>query len=219
MSLRLTDYYVAMPGVPLPPVNESLLLDYVVGSNGTFARGRRPGLEVCMPVSFNLQPLRGLVPVTSYVQWGYPQVPIALVQAMLAVSREVCNSTPREALFHLSFDPVESGAGHLVCQEGWHLEYPDQQATIDRVVPVATGLGSSTARAVIELHSHHQMDPDFSLEDNLDESQGFRIYAVIGNIFNAPAIRVRVGLFGHFFQYSASEFFELPAELNDCVAA
>lgn len=217
--MTLVDYHIARNG-NIPPVDESKLLDYVTAQNGVFARGRRPGLEVCMPVSFNLQPLRGLKQVHPYVQWGFPKVPMGLVDQMLAVSRAVCNYAPREALFHLSFDPQCLSTvctQHIACAAGWHLEWPYQRAGSDFVVPVLTGTGTSTERAVIELHSHHEMRAEFSPTDNADESQGFRVYAVIGTIFSTPRIRARVGLWGNFWEYSAAEFFELPGELGDCV--
>jgi hypothetical protein len=181
-----------------------------------------------MPISFNLQPARGLDTVSPYVRWGYPKVSQEITEAMLTISRDLCQPLPREALFHLSTDvrwglveepiacPDES---HLACRGAWHLEYPDQQATHDFVRPVEIGSGSSTERALIEVHSHHSMRADFSPQDNHDEAQGFRVYAVIGNIFAAPEIRARVGLFGHFWEFPAGRFFEIPPELTDCVSA
>jgi hypothetical protein len=221
MSLRLTQHHFALHGEPIPPVDESLLLDYIVGSNGVYARGRRPGLEVCMPVSFNLQPVRGLRNLESYVQWGWPKVPLLAVMMMLGKSRRVCEYEPREALFHLSFgdghDEFEQPSDHIACAKGWHLIWPEQKATAESVIAVETGAGTSTERAIIELHSHHSMRAEFSSEDNKDESQGFRVYAVIGEIFTQPKIRARVGLFGHLWEFAASEFFELPEGLDDCV--
>jgi hypothetical protein len=219
--MRLTQHYIASSGIELPEPDESLLLDYVMAANGTFARGTRPGLEVCMPVSFNLQALRGLEAIPSYVKWGFPKVPRSVVEAMLSISRDLCQPSPREALFHLSTDTNRSRIAcpdehHLGCAGGWHLEYPDQRATDDSVLPIDTGLGTSTERALIEVHSHHWMSAEFSAMDNEDEGQGFRVYAVIGNIFAAPEIRARVGLFGHFWQVPATYFFELPEGLNDC---
>lgn len=206
--LQLLEYHFAWPGQQPPPVDEHKLLDYVVGSNGVYARGRREGLEVCMPISFSLQPIRGLAEIYSYVQWGYPKVPMQALASMLAVSRNVCVATAgegvaREALFYLMHTP-----------DGWQLDMPEQDATENSVIPTATGAARD---AVIELHSHHQMEAVFSPEDNLDEAQGFRVFAVIGTIFTVPTIRVRVGLWGHFFNFPADEFFEMPAGLTDCV--
>lgn len=214
IDLGFTQYHFAVPGEQLPPVDESKLLDYVVGSNGVYARGRRPGLEVCMPVSFSLQAVRGLVEVNSYAQWGFPKVPMGFMVQMLTISKSVCVSFAREALFHLNIGAGCPGRVIDYSHNGWVLVMPDQYATEESVIATATGAGRE---AIIELHSHHSMRAEFSETDNVDESQGFRIYAVIGTIFDRPTIRARVGLFGHFFEYPASEFFELPDGLMDLV--
>jgi hypothetical protein len=139
---------------------------------------------------------------------------------------------PREALFHLSFDSTTADRGpqtaesavigrpsSVLSEAGWHLEFPQQTATADHVEPVHKGAGSSEERAIIEVHSHHYEPAFFSPQDDADEgTMSFRIYGVIGTIFAHPAIRVRVGLFGHFFEYIASEFFEMPEGVADLVA-
>lgn len=218
--LRLTDHHFAQPGQPLPPVDESLLLDVVVGGNGTFVRSRRPGLEACIPIA--LYELRGLAPILPYVTWGFPKVPARFLQRILALSRTRCVPELKETLFHLSWNerptPYTGATTILDFTDGWHLEFPDQKAEDNSVVPVETGAGTSTERAIVELHSHHTMPADFSEDDDTDEAQGFRIYAVIGTIFDTPTIRVRVGVFGYFFDYWANEFFELPAEFNDALS-
>jgi hypothetical protein len=220
MSLRLTDHHFARRGELLPPVDESLMLDYVVAANGTFARGRRPGLEVCLPVS--LHKVRGLAPISPYAQWGYPKIPKLALSRMLALSLSACSIRPTEALFHLSWDTPTSevldGTALYLNPGMWCLERPEQHATKDRVEPVRKGAGSSEARAIVEVHSHHYDKAFFSQQDNEDEGGcSFRVYAVLGTIFDRPTIRARVGLFGHFFEYPASEFFELPEGLFDCV--
>lgn len=220
MSLCLTDHHFHRPGHDLPPVDESLLFDYVVASNATFARGRRPGIEVCMPVGFSfinarrassegssITSMSGLAPLFAYLQWGYPKVPEYIFTSMLTGAQARSAYEPKEMLFHLSW----SGSGR------WQLEIPQQTATDQSVVPIETGAGTSTERAIIEVHSHHDMPADFSAQDDIDESQGFRIYAVIGRIFDKPEIRTRVGLFGHFLEWPSGEVFELPERLKDCV--
>lgn len=223
MSARLTDHHFAHRGQPLPPVDESLMLDYALGSNGLFARGRRPGLEVCIPVSKPLVPVKGLGRVLSYVQWGFPKMPAAFLEKMLHVSRLRARDPEgaKEALFHLSFESDHKlawrpGKKVLNFSEGWHLEYPTQEATPDHVEPTGTGR-ESEARAIIEIHSHPFGEAYFSPKDDKDESGlSFRIYGVLGRVFDQPAIRVRVGLFGHFMDWQAKEFFELPEDLTDC---
>ncbi|HEX8708848.1 MAG TPA: Mov34/MPN/PAD-1 family protein [Pyrinomonadaceae bacterium] len=220
MAFKVAEHHIARRGELLPPVDESLMLDYVLGRGGLFARGRRPGLEVCMPVAAPLAPVRGLAPVVTYAQWGFPKVPAGFLALMLAISRHVARAEPREALFHLSFDAADPHepltAGHILCDRGWHLEYPDQRREKGRVELVNKGRGTSEERAIIEVHSHHHDKAYFSPEDDEDEGgMSFRVYGVLGTIFSRPALRTRIGLFGHFFLYPAAEFFELPAEITD----
>jgi PRTRC genetic system protein A len=218
-QITLTDYHFAWPGLDLPPIDQSKLLDYVLAQNGVFARGKRPGLEVSMPISFNLQPIRGLQEAQSYVKWGFPKVPSSLLEGMISISRDVCSPSPREALFYLTWSLlVEPGQDQIDGDGGWKLYYPDQDASDQSVRAVDGGFGSSNEHAVIELHSHHEMPADFSETDDEAETGGFRIYTVIGRLFSQPEIRARVGLWGHYWEFPAREFFELPNWVRDCVA-
>lgn len=222
MSFRITENHFALRDEQLPPVDESLLYERVVGSTGTFVRSRKDGLEACVPVA--LYRMHGLKPVEPYVQWGYPKVPAPLVDLMLQVSRVRSRTVLKEALFHLSFGDahfkncIEPAFGPSSPSRGWHLECPDQHATDEEVRPLHQGQGSSEARAIIEVHSHHAGEARFSEKDDADEGgPTFRIYAILGTIFERPTIRARVGLFGHFMEYPAGEFFELPEGLTDCL--
>lgn len=222
MSLRVAEHYFARRDEHLPPVDESLWLDYVVGAGGVYARGRRPGLEVCMPIAGAR--VRGLRGVEPYVQWGFPRLPARFVERMIGTAKTRCERTPTEALFHLTFDPERrftlehAGSTVMDFHTGWHLEFPDQAATADRVKPVHQGKGSSEDRAIIEVHSHPYGEAQFSDTDDEDEGAlSFRIYAVIGRLFDRPEIRCRVALFGNFMEYTAAEFFDLPAGVRDCV--
>jgi hypothetical protein len=58
------------------------------------------------------------------------------------------------------------------------------------------------------------MDPFFSPTDNRDE-QGFRIFAVIGKVNEKPEIRVRVGVYGNYWNIPADMVFDLPEEIRD----
>jgi len=232
----LTEHHIARRNEQLPPVNEELLLDYVLAANGVFTRGRRPGMEVCLPVEPDVR-IRGLRDIAPYVQWGYPRVSAEILALIFTVSQTIAKKEPREALFYLRFSATEDGGpttvmpspnpfqrernceGHLLCREGWHLLFPEQRGTEHRVEPLQRGPGTAEADALIEVHSHHAMEAHFSPDDDEDEGGGmsFRVYGVIGTIFLSPAIRTRVGLFGHLHEYPASEFFELPEGVIDCV--
>ena len=118
---------------------------------------------------------------------------------------------PRVVLFHLLYD---SRAG------GWQLVVPEQVQTVTSVKPVDDGYGSSYARAVIEVHSHNRMGAFFSEWDDRDE-QGFRLYGVVGDLRqegNRPSLRLRVGVYGNFYEIPAAWAFEMPDNLTDAVA-
>lgn len=223
MGLRITEHHFARRGEQLPPVDETLWLDYVCGSGGVYARGRRPGLEVCMPVASAR--VRGLEGVEPYVQWGFPKPPARFLSRMIGASVARCAHVTTEALFHLTFDaegrfdPLRQHSQVMDFHLGWHLEFPAQNGDADSVVPVHQGKGSSEDRAVIEVHSHPHGEARFSARDDADEGGlSFRVYAVLGRIFDRPEVRCRVGLMGHFMEWSAAEFFELPVGVRDCVS-
>ncbi|MEE3719938.1 hypothetical protein V2H45_24665 [Tumidithrix elongata RA019] len=67
------------------------------------------------------------------------------------------------------------------------------------------------------MHSHHGMEAYFSEMDNRDET-GFRIYAVLGELFTNPKIRMRVGIYGHFYETTVTGIFDLPDRITDCLA-
>jgi hypothetical protein len=67
---------------------------------------------------------------------------------------------------------------------------------------------------LIEIHSHVDAAPIFSSTDDEDE-QGFRIYAVIGQVNHAPLLNVRLGIAGHFCHIPASLVFDLPEGIDD----
>jgi hypothetical protein len=219
-GFRAYAHHFAARGAALPPVDESLMVDYVVGSNGTLARSRRPGLEVGVPAGGH--EVRGLDPVQPYVVWDFPKVPARMVDLMLAISRERCNARTMEALFYLTWSvqqpPADGEHSRVLTREdGWHLVYPKQRSTAESVEPVHTGAGSATERAIVEVHSHHSMPAEFSPDDDADELNWFRVYAILGTIFDRPQIRARVTLFGYAWEFPAAEFFELPEGVEDCV--
>jgi PRTRC genetic system protein A len=189
------------------PLYRALLYDYIVGSNGVFLRSQREGLEVTLPV----QPcvIRGLAEVEPMVQFAYRPVPAALMQYVLDCAQAAHDEEGRllEILFHLSWD-----------LDHWELTVPEQRQTTASVVPLDDGPQSSYAKALIELHSHHDMPAFFSGTDDHDE-QGFRIYAVLGRISSRPELLVRVGCQGVHMIIPASLIFDLPEGTIDASLA
>jgi PRTRC genetic system protein A len=195
-----------------PPIGQ--LCDYLFAFDGIYLRALRPGLSVLLKI--HDCEIRGLAPLGEIfpppvedqpIEFTLPRVPAGYLQTMLERSIKACvkNGAPVEALFHLIWNEIENR---------WQLDKPAQEANSGSVRPIHAGAGTSYERALIELHSHHQMDAFFSGTDDEDE-QGFRIYAVIGEIFGAPKIRVRVGCFGHFQEIPAETIFQLPNTIAD----
>jgi PRTRC genetic system protein A len=191
MNNRFVDYTIAHDDSELPPVTDKLY-EYVMGQDGLYLRAKRPGIEICTHVSPSSVQLRGLAEVQSGFRFDFPKVPAPLLRMMLVMSKAArdCKDRPIERLFYLHRDPDQQFAQ----SDQWRVVVPQQIATSHAVRPAQTGAGSWTENAVIELHSHHEMRAFFSTQDDLDECQGFRIYAVIGEIFSRPVIRVRAGV-------------------------
>lgn len=195
-----------MPDGAPPPRMVGALYNYALAANGLFIRAQREGLEACVPVSEGFE-VRGLGELEPFAKLSHPRVSPGFVKLILDLSRSACvtKKTPTEALFHLWW---------LEGEKRWRLDRPKQEATATSVRPLEDGEGSSYQIALIEVHSHHEMDPTFSEVDDADE-QGFRIYGVIGNIFDRPKLRVRVGCYGHFLELPAEEIFYMPEEVED----
>jgi PRTRC genetic system protein A len=203
--LKLVTHNIYIGG-ELPPFPSNIFYEFWLASGGVYLRAKRTGLEVLMSVA--RCEVRGLPHLQPFVKLDYPPVPRELIARTLELSRQAKNerNRPVEKLFHLSFD---ERAG---C---WLLEVPLQVQTAGSVKPVDSGAGSSYERAILELHSHHAMSAFFSATDDLDEARSFRLFAVIGRIFQRAEIRVRVGVFGYFWQIDPNLVLEMPEGLYD----
>ena len=190
--------FAASPELPpLPPC----LYQYVAGGNGVFVRAERPGLSVVLPVTFLLSALRGLAPINPRFNL-IERVEAGFVLDMLNLSRQ---AAPREMLFY------------LVRRSAWNLIIPSQVMSSGSVRP-NDPFNPNAREALIEVHSHHSMGAFFSATDDRDET-GFRIYAVLGRIFDRPTLSVRVGVYGHFWQIPAGWVFNLPDGIRDRLKA
>ena len=89
---------------------------------------------------------------------------------------------------------------------------------------------------LLDMHTHPKMRAGFSFTDNRDET-GLKLYAVVGHVgqyrevtpdldheramdyiqSNCPAIRLRVGVYGYFYQIAWTDVFEgdLGSEMVD----
>jgi hypothetical protein len=102
-----------------------------------------------------------------------------------------------------------------VTEDTWHLAIPPQRQSAGSVVVETEPPPDYPASEVLlELHSHHTMTAYFSRTDDADE-QGFRLYAVLGTIDQQPSVRLRVGVYGSFWELPITTVFEpLPGVVD-----
>ena len=193
---KLVQHLIVQDDGKLPSIPDCLYA-YIMAGNGIFLYAKRNDLEVLIPISGAT--IAGLPPLEPFV--NIPRVPAILMHHVLKASKE---NLPNEILFWFNLDQD---------QAAWSVDAPLQTCTPASAVPEDRNdpLG---IKALIDLHSHARLDPFFSRIDNRDE-QGFRIFAVIGKVNEQPEIRVRVGVYGNYWNIPASMIFELPGEIRD----
>ncbi len=234
----LVNYLIATD--PLPDLPQGVLYEYILAGNGLFLRAERAGLEAMIPLSGPSNvPVRGLPQVEPYLRLNTPKVPASALQYMLeqALAQQpeqsstpgrcrVCGCTDEhgcpDGCFWVQDDLCSSCIEHLDVEvtpgflevlfyldslgDEWRLWEPNQ-------VKSRLDITYTPENALIEVHSHHAMGAFFSFTDNADQT-GFRIYTVLGRINTEPTLRVRVGIYGYFWDIPAGWAFELPASIQ-----
>jgi PRTRC genetic system protein A len=197
----VTHIFATKPDLPPIPAG---LYQYVVAANGIFVRAKRPGLEAQIWVAGTAEKIRGLVEIQPYVKLGKP-VPRYMLEHLFL---DAWRKRPNEALYYLKhIEPAQAAAF-------WAASMPSQIQSPGGVRP--SDPYSSGTDTLLELHSHHSMAAYFSQTDNRDERYGFRLFAVVGRLDQArPEIRVRVGIYGHFWEVPAGWVFEMPPFAKD----
>jgi PRTRC genetic system protein A len=193
---NLVQHLIVQEDGKLPPILDCLYA-YIMAGNGVFLYAKRDDLEVLIPIS--RVTLAGLPPLEPFVKMA--RVPAILLHHILQASKE---NLPNEILFWFNFDHD---------RQVWNVDAPLQICRPASVFPVdkSDPLG---VKALVDIHSHALMEPFFSPTDNKDEL-GFRIFAVIGKVSEKPEIRVRVGVYGNYWNIPAPMIFELPEEIWD----
>lgn len=162
---------------------------YLLAGNGVLKLMDNGHFRAAIPVLPG--PVAGLPAYPPFVTSKVGRFPGEVLGAVLGDARRRASRTLREALYHLKF---EEGRVN-VC-------YPRQRSSASRVLYT----GGDDPAIVCDLHSHQEMGAFFSAEDNGDE-QGCRFYAVIGKIFSAPEICLRVGVYGDFWEVPVTVLF------------
>jgi len=209
MELKLYAH-LFMTEAELPPMPSPLT--YVVAGNGVFLWAKRIGLEVLIPVQ--ICQVRDLYPVSAFVRLdGLLPIAGSPLAGMLARAHFNWENDPDEMLFFL-----------LPQAPGWRLWIPPQQRAPAQVEPIKELLDMDAyAQVLAEVHTHPQhARAFFSSVDNEEEKKGFRLYGVIGARRNGcggfeAEMRMRVGVFGVFYEFPASLVMALPAGLHEWI--
>ncbi|MFN6474025.1 MAG: Mov34/MPN/PAD-1 family protein [Nostoc sp. SerVER01] len=176
--MNLVNYVIAT-SPELPPI-AAQLYEYIFAANGVFIRAKRSFMEAMWAIGEC--EIRGLAEVEAYLRWEGKQIPFYFLNQMLVDAQ----NTDNEVLWY------------LWQEDNWLISKPEQSASTHSVTPVYPSLvNTDYEKAMVEVHSHGDMRPFFSKQDDADE-QGFRIYAVLGSVRSRPAISVRIGLAGYF---------------------
>jgi PRTRC genetic system protein A len=188
------------------PELRGAMFDYILGADGLFLHAKREELEVCFPIA--PAEVRGLGELFETFAFNLPKVPENVVDEILHISLSYAQHS-MESLFWLRHSPLNP------YDNGWLLEEPAQTRSAGSCRP-HDGQEDLYDRVIIEIHSHHGMRPEFSRTDDADE-RGFRLYGVVGNLPEKPQIRMRVGVYGYFWEIPATWALQLPEGLADCI--
>jgi PRTRC genetic system protein A len=185
---QVAAYYV-LRSADLPPFETAV--QYLLAADGLYKRSCCPHFEARVRLMRWPRPLPGLAAVREGVTLHVPRLPGAWLGWALEAARRACDTRPREWLLQVV---VRNGC---IC-----LDTPQQHATAT-TLQFAQAPGS----VLCDLHSHHDMPARFSTLDDRDEG-GLRFYGVMGHIFSRPALRLRVGVYGHWLPVAATALFE-----------
>lgn len=166
----------------------------IQAGNGRFIRAKRDGLEAIIRVSGHTADF--CLPIYESVKVER-KISAAMLDVILTDFREYL---PNERLAWIMRDGS--------CVFPAQAINPGFVSTIDEHNP-------EIGNVIYDVHSHNTMDAYFSDQDNRDESNGFRIFIVVGKLdMNTPQIRARVGIFGHFQEIPIESVASIPFGIN-----
>jgi len=204
-----------------------LYYDYVLASNGLFIEAEGKLIAARVPVA--ACEIRGLAPLEPKVVLRYGRVP----RHFFDLALNTMLTTPDKERYVA-----------VTWNEGYHISVPEQAANKEQLGESSDeGHGSEAGvsylnpdSVLLDMHTHPKMRAGFSFTDNCDET-GLKLYAVVGHVgsyqevtpdldderamvqlqSNCPAIRLRVGVYGYFYQIAWADVFEgdLGSEMVD----
>ena len=158
--------------------------NYIMAGNGIFIEAESPLISARIPVE--VCDIRGLAPMDTKMSLTYGSIP--------------------QRFFDLTLDYflTNSHSEHyaaVVADRGYSFYVPIQDRTATSVV---YEVGKSV---VLEMHSHGHMGAWFSGTDNKDET-GLKLYGVIGKLGATPIVKLRIGVYGYFWELTWKEVFD-----------
>lgn len=190
---------------PVLPPSDAHFYQYVIAQNGVFVRAENAFVSACLPVMRRKAaspPIRGLQPLTQWVQLKIPQIPLTLLETVIADAQVSAENGRLDET--LSYVVWRNGRGGELPSGRYHLIKPaDQQASPNFVVTEMVEPGETV---VMDIHSHGAALPYFSPTDDRDETR-LRFYGVIGNLRGAPQWRFRLGIYGHWLEMDRDALF------------
>ena len=207
MNFRLV-HHVPVYDSSQPIDSGETIYTVLFGANGVFVEStERPEIHARLHIVDYPIP-GGLANLDPFVKFNCPPVPAEMLATIWTLARTAAAIQPMESLFYLWLNE----------RHEWQFSKPPQRADATRVEPTDQGAESGYFKAVIEVHSHHNMPAFWSSTDTAYENR-FRVYAVLGDIFKDAQILVRVGAWGYFVDLPAASIFELPTGMNDAMMA
>jgi len=195
-----------------------MFYDYVLASNGLFIEAEGKLIAARVPVA--LCEVRGLAPLEPKVVLRYGKVPKYLFDLAL---NTMLTTPDKERYVAVTYT------------DGYHIKVPKQAADKEQVgegIDDGHGSGAGVAylnpdSVLLEMHTHPKMRAIFSPTDNRDEA-GLKLYGVVGHCGtyheitddmshdeamgwlqnNTPAIRLRVGVYGYFYEVPWKDVFD-----------
>lgn len=196
-----------------------LYYDYVLASNGLFIEAEGAFLAARIPIT--VAEVRGLAPAEPKVVLRHGLIPQRFFD--LALSAFLSNRY-REMYVAITYETGQNkppslgkdpdAPGLVGPFADYHIRVPEQAESKESLAAGDQGHGCRTGVSYInpqsvalDLHSHGELAPLFSSQDNRDET-GLKLYGVVGDLVRQPTVQIRVGVYGYFMPLIWSDVFK-----------
>jgi len=164
---------------------KGIYYNYVLAANGLFIEASNPALAARVPVAEC--DIRGLAPIKTKIALTYGSIP--------------------QQFFDLALDtflasPDKERYVGVTAAAGYHFYMPVQN---EGEASVVYEVGDSV---VLDIHSHGHMPAFFSPQTDDKDETGLKLYAVVGRLNATPVVKVRVGVYGYFYNLTWRDVFD-----------